>query len=421
MTDSWNLLGQIDTLTQMLMRPLLTTLIIFALASRSGAQITPYIDLDPKEKSKVAVGDLEVVPLDSGKFGYSGQVLFRRDGSPAGGTWVYLMDNVRDGRFYGQIRADEQGFFSLVADYSHLHLVLSSSRLKRREVGIDEWPAIKELQRRIKEYYPDSRYGRKGLILDPESRIEIYRDRTFLLLDRNFNYESGAVLKGHWFTCREVASDLNINLKKLEEFREAHLTRSSIPYMLRGEVHYLNHVLISAMFAQSTESGADRFTRIFIDPTGLSETKIGDQHSVDGWVIDDGRLDLDFLKAVEQAVLMHDPVPLCVDRDYCISAGISYRDGNVYYSFAIQQIRKASPDHPVQVLDTYYSQLICPVERVEDLRKAARLFRPDQFLSSLPDGVLWAEEGSRFKMSQVIDRNIPIFFEMLKKAEFVDR
>ena len=137
------------------------------------------------------------------------------------------MDNVKDGRFYAQTRADSKGFFSIDADYSHLQLLVSSRQLKRRQVDIDEWPAITELQRRIEEYYPDSRYGRKGLILDPRSRIEVYRDKTFLSLDRDFDYESDAILKGKWFTCREVASDLNINLKRFEEFREAHLARSS--------------------------------------------------------------------------------------------------------------------------------------------------------------------------------------------------
>ena len=370
----------------------------------------------PPPQQKTGLLDFTVRPVGT-QYLYSGRFILRETNEPFVDGYVYLI-NPQTRAQLSETRTDDTGYFEMLADAPDLTLMISTSPVRSREGEATEIPWLASFTKKIPTWFPKEQYGYKNLILDPQAEIFITKKDAVLKLKRSLSFSLESGISESSFDALEAVALLYQHFQENPMFHSGALGFIKIPYSAGKQDGYFFHPVVQVVMQ-------DRPTRTFsfyLDASPLSFSHTHAKVILEHQVRDNFPVVANILDDKNKQVLLSPTVPINVLDNLYSFAGISrLKDKNeVLVDFTIHQW-KENPEKIFDVESSHILQLYIPQDKFSAFRTHIRRYKPENFLSHLPDFVKKMEAGSVDKaMKAAFKENLPVFYALIQKSTLAE-
>ena len=379
--------------------------ILFPIFSRAQQPPPP-----PQQKTRLL--DFSVRPVWT-QYLYSGRFILRETNEPFVDGYVYLVEPQTRAQV-AETRTDDTGYFEMLADAPDLTLMISTSPVQSREGEVTEIPWLASFAKKIPTWFPKEQYGYKNLILDPQAEIIITKKDAVLRLPRSLSFSPETGVSESCFDALEAAALLYQYFQENPMFSSGALGFIKIPYSAGDQKGYFFHPVVQVVMK-------DRPTRTFsfyLDASPLSLDHTHATVTLEHQIRDNLSVVVNILDEKSKQVLLSPTVPISVKDNLYLFAGISRlpESNEVLVDFTVHQW-KQDPETIFDVESSHILQLYIPQDKFSAFRTHIRRYKPDNFLSHLPDFVKKMEAGPvNEAMKAVFEENLHVFYALIEKS-----
>ena len=378
--------------------------------------LAPLFSGAQQVQEKTRLIDFIVRPVGT-QYLYSGRFILRETNEPFVDGYVYLVEPKTRAQV-AETRTDATGYFEVLADTQNLSLMVSTSPVKSRKGEETEIPWLASLVKKMPTWFPVERYGYKNLILDPQAEIVITKKDAVLKLPRALSFSLETGVSASSFDALESAALWYQYFQEKPIFREGALGFIKIPYSAGEQKGYFFHPVVQVVMQDSPL----RTFSFYLDASPLSDDHIHAKVILEHQVRDNLSVVQNILAGKSKQVLLSPTVPISVKNNLYLFAGISRipESNEVLVDFTIHQW-KGDPEKIFSIESSYIFQLLIPQDKFFAFRTHIRQYKPENFLSHLPDFVKKMEAGPVNKALQaVFQENLLVFYALIQKSTLAE-